>query len=297
MFDINNINPTGMHHEIVIVTPEMAKKWLETNDRNRPLNKREIKQIEYDLINGNYELTHQSAAIDKNGILFDGQHRMTAIVNTGIPAPMVIAFNAPRNTKVDSGVKRTSQHALYMAGEIERTDIEFNSLTFPLVTFMVAQATNNERATTLTTDNKHYIYKRYKKFIDPIINIARRANGKCRSAALLYSMLCALIAGVDLQTISEWHKVVETGEYYFKGDDQKTLAAGSVLLFRRFILQNSAASATRDTKEYQDTVIKKAMSSISHYANKHAVKKLYGELVYEKIAVTEDDMKNIKEAV
>ena len=73
------------------------------------------------------------------------------------------------------------------------------------------------------------------------------------------------------------------------------MAGRSVLLFKKIANENTTISTTRSKKEEVETIIKKAMSSISHYAKLDNIAKLYGELVYEDIQVSEKDMQ--REAV
>lgn len=59
-------------------------------------------------------MTHQGIAFDKNGILRDGQHRLTAIVDEGRDAKMVVTFGiAPEAFSVmDTGSRRTASDVL-----------------------------------------------------------------------------------------------------------------------------------------------------------------------------------------
>lgn len=288
MFDVNNINPTGMYFRTMLVTPEMAEKWLATDDRNRAPSKRKIQMAEYDLRTGNFVLTHQAIAFDVNGNLFDGQHRLIAIRNTGIPAPLSVAFNAPRNPKIDIGTKRTAKQSNYMAGLIDKGSVEYDTLTYPLITFMVSQSINPERSCLLTSDNYHRLYMKYRDVIDVVVGIVRKSSGNCRSAAVLYSMACAYADGVKEETVHEWHRIVATGDFYVEGDDKKTKAGKSVLKFRDYIRESIS---TRDAdEETKLQIVKKAMSSICHYAKMEPIKQLRGELSYKKIQITESDM-------
>ena len=195
---------------------------------------------------------------------------------------------------MDIGTKRSPKQSLYMAGIIEKGTLEYDCLTYPLISFMVYRSLGEERMRSLTPMNRHILYMKYKSLIDPIIEIGTKANGKCRSSAIMYSMMCALNGGVPESTIGKWHKIVETGDFY--DEDKQILMAGrSVLLFKKIANENTTISTTRSKKEEVETIIKKAMSSISHYAKLDNIAKLYGELVYEDIQVSEKDMQ--REAV
>jgi hypothetical protein len=180
-----------------------------------------------------------------------------------------------------------------MAGLIEKGTIEYDTLTYPLIAFMVSQSISPERSCLLTSNNYHLLYMKYSDVIDAVVGIVRKSNGNCRSAAVLYSMACAYAAGIKRDVIHEWHKIVATGDFYVEGDDKKTKAGKSVLKFREYIRESiSTRSADEETKQQ---IIRKAMSSISHYANNEPIKLLRGELVYKKIQINENDM--IQEAI
>lgn len=76
----------------VLVTPEIAKEILDThNEKNRRINKNYVEQFKHALVNGYFKEVN-AITINKSGTLQDGQHRLRAIVETGIPAYMTIIF-------------------------------------------------------------------------------------------------------------------------------------------------------------------------------------------------------------
>ena len=283
------INPTGMYFKVVIMTPEMAASILETNERNRTPNRDKLAKLVYDIKQGYFELTHQAIALDVNGKLIDGQHRLKAVVESGMCAPMVVAFNAPTSVNMDIGTKRTMKQALYMAGEIEKGTIEYDDLTFALISFAVWRVFGEERKRKLTSTNMHNLYMNLKDLVDPIVGIAKGAkgNGRSRGAAIMYAMLCAYNGGVDIDTLKRWHKIVETGDFYVEGDDTMTKAGRSVLNFK-MVAQTKSYTVTKATKEEIESVMKKAMSSIYHYSKGNQITRLYGEMVYKDIVINEE---------
>jgi hypothetical protein len=66
------------------ITPELAKEILETlNERNRPLKKAYVKMLTSSLKNDEWMLNGESIAFSESGKLLDGQHRLTACINSG----------------------------------------------------------------------------------------------------------------------------------------------------------------------------------------------------------------------
>lgn len=107
-----------MKTEIVMVTPEMAKSFLEMNTRNRPVNQSQLLLFVEQLTRGEMQLTHQGIAISETGVLLDGQHRLMAIAKTGISAQLLVSTGLPDSvfTVLDSGAKRKARDVLAMDG-------------------------------------------------------------------------------------------------------------------------------------------------------------------------------------
>jgi hypothetical protein len=102
-----------MYPELVTITPELAEKWLEFNEGNRRLPVGNAKHYERLLKAGEWMLTHQALAFQGHPEmpmrLLDGQTRLTAIKNTGIPAKQWVFWNCDENTfaVLDGGKPRS----------------------------------------------------------------------------------------------------------------------------------------------------------------------------------------------
>lgn len=96
--------------EILLVTPAMAEKWLEGKAHNRPIHDSHVQKFERLLQAGDFHLTHQGVAFDTDHRLIDGQHRLWAIMNSGIAAEMMVSHGWPPDTQqfVDQGLIRTT---------------------------------------------------------------------------------------------------------------------------------------------------------------------------------------------
>ena len=107
-----------MQCEVRVITPDDAKKLLSANTINRPLRRSHVDFFESQLQRGEMQLTHQGIAISENGRLLDGQHRLTAIANTGIAATMMVAYGLPESSfsVLDTGAARKASDALSIDG-------------------------------------------------------------------------------------------------------------------------------------------------------------------------------------
>lgn len=80
-----------MNTQTMIVTPQMAAEWLTRNTRNRTMNKTAVDALAQTIRDGNWRTTHQGIAFGADGTLYDGQHRLAAIVTSGIAVAMNVS--------------------------------------------------------------------------------------------------------------------------------------------------------------------------------------------------------------
>lgn len=75
--------------EYLIVTPQMAREWLERNTFNRPVTPGHVATMVRDILAGRWVLTHQGISFAKSGRLMDGQHRLLAVLRAAEKTPAV----------------------------------------------------------------------------------------------------------------------------------------------------------------------------------------------------------------
>lgn len=80
-----------MRLNIVRVTPEIAERWLKNNGKNRKLSIVHAKKLAAVMAAGKWSLNGQTISFDDQGRLLDGQHRLTAVVLSGVPVDMAVA--------------------------------------------------------------------------------------------------------------------------------------------------------------------------------------------------------------
>lgn len=98
-----------MNSVIELITPNMARAYLERNTQNRALRDTVVKNYAEIIKAGDWLLTHQGIAFDVSGRLLDGQHRLSAIVMSGIAVEMSVARGLPAEAfkTLDRGLART----------------------------------------------------------------------------------------------------------------------------------------------------------------------------------------------
>jgi hypothetical protein len=98
-----------MRQEIMTITPEIAMEFLLRNTVNRKKRGWWVTALAAMIKRGEWVVSHQGIAFDKSGKLLDGQHRLEAIFDAGIPVQMAVSFDVDEEAYkvLDNGIKRT----------------------------------------------------------------------------------------------------------------------------------------------------------------------------------------------
>lgn len=105
---INNIKYYDITDSILI-TPIMASELLSKHNCIKKIDNEQLKKIEKDLIDDNFKFNGATIALDADGNLIDGRHRLTACVNTGIAFNTLLVWGVDTNGQYtkDTGRSRS----------------------------------------------------------------------------------------------------------------------------------------------------------------------------------------------
>ena len=118
----NNTAPRldqALDAQLMRVTPKLAEQWLGRNDSNRNIRPTKLAQLVRDMQGGRFALTGDSIKFDLNGNLIDGQHRLTAVRDSGIPIEVLVVRGLVPSVRavIDTGATRSASDALRIAGK------------------------------------------------------------------------------------------------------------------------------------------------------------------------------------
>jgi hypothetical protein len=98
------------------VTREIAAALLSLNTNNRNINEKGVQYFEEAIRKSRFHLMGSGPVVSRTGVLNDGQHKLTAVVNTGISVKMFLHFGEQDTARSvhDSGGagKRTASQAI-----------------------------------------------------------------------------------------------------------------------------------------------------------------------------------------
>jgi len=209
---------------IETITPQIAELGLKTMRGNRPQTRSHVVFFENLLRSHTFVLTHQGVAFDENGCLLDGQHRYQAIVNTGIPAQMLVTRGLPvqyRNGTtiktmdcMDCGRGRSVGDQLQIQHGIQ------NAARAAAAARAILMLSTSDQRARLTTTTAAFIIKQYPE----IRTLAKQSNQY--NALLTGAVIGALAVGIKSSP-----ELMDTFvEPFCSGNDLKKNSA--ILVFR-----------------------------------------------------------------
>lgn len=100
------------------VTPKIAAEMLQNNNGNRPMKKSFTEWLAKQMSGGKWQNTSNTIKFDIDGNLIDGQHRLSAVIKSGMSFHFFIASNCQSEVfhVIDTGTSRTGGDTLSVAG-------------------------------------------------------------------------------------------------------------------------------------------------------------------------------------
>ncbi len=81
-----------MIYQTVMVDPPKAQTWLQKGGKNRSLNIKHVKRLAVLMQEGRWVLNGQTISFSADGKLLDGQHRLNAVIESGVTVPMSVSY-------------------------------------------------------------------------------------------------------------------------------------------------------------------------------------------------------------
>ncbi len=223
-----------MKTEIVMVTPTLAKKWLERNVENRDIRPSVVAGLAAAIQRGEWVLSHQGIAFSKSGWLIDGQHRLLAIVEANRSVQMTVTHDVDDEAfkVMDIGVKRSVSDVLHIPRALGATARFFATL---------------EGATTSSGITPQYLVP-FLEVIAPfhadLVAFCPTVKKTWSSAPVQSAAVMRMLDGEDADYVKivyyalvhlEFESMPPVAQTLFKQFDKGTARSGSLDMFARCI--------------------------------------------------------------
>ncbi len=116
--DTMNKAKLSMYAVQVLVTPQLAEQWLRNQAPNRSVSEVRVKDFAQQMRDGRWMLSPQPICTDIEGRVIDGQHRLLAVIASGVSVTMLVVYNVPAESQhvIDRVRPRRNVDDLKMAG-------------------------------------------------------------------------------------------------------------------------------------------------------------------------------------
>lgn len=123
-----------MKIEMVRITPEIARQYLEKNTGNRKRSERAVDLLASAMLAGEWVSNGDTIGFS-GGVLIDGQHRLSAIIKSGVDIDCIVVHDLPVNaySTKDIGKRRTIADSLQIAGEVSTMRLSSSVVTAMMI--------------------------------------------------------------------------------------------------------------------------------------------------------------------
>ena len=198
---------TPLNIEVLEITPHMAQVWLERGGKNRRVSPRLVIRLAAAIRRGEWMLTGDSIKIGEDNTVLDGQHRLHAIFQAGIPVTSLVVRNVAATAMdvIDTGRARKASDVLALHGYVSVAAVASAARSLLLIDrFGRYNANSREVAELVSNANILRYVEAHPEIHDGVrMGETLRGAGMAGGAGLL-GAFCTLILRVDDEAAQEF---------------------------------------------------------------------------------------------
>lgn len=232
-----------METKVETITPTMAAKWLENNPRNRTVSKHRVGMYSRQMKHGHWRLTHQGIAFNCDGSLKDGQHRLAAIVESGVPVTMMVTRGLSNDAVggIDLCRPRTFADVYRMRGmETTKTEVSLARRMWSIYCEQVLGYAKRQIRTDADADTLLAFINHHRDAISFALTDANKHGIK---AAPVRAAIAAAWWTVDNERLAQFRTQLSTGVVDNASRD------GAVLRIRDYLLNTVSTTGEMRARE------------------------------------------------
>lgn len=252
------IAPNGMELSFVLITPQLAAHWLEKNNCNRRLRISVSDSYARDMQMGNWETIPSAVSFLPDGSLGNAQHTLRAIMKSGHPQWLLVAWNVPKKViaAMDRGVSRTVTDVGHFLG------IEFESRRASIA--KICDGGYRDYKQRLTFSESWASYERHKEAVDFAFSLSPVKRDPGINTTTLGIVARAWYTA-DRERLAKFIEILKSG-LIESSEDQ------AAIRFRDFARTGLLAGGEGGVKE----TYRRAQAALRHFLARTPITKLYG---------------------
>lgn len=210
-----------------LITPKKAQEYLDHNKGNRKLRDGVVEKYQIDMANGKWTECPVPISFYENGDIADGQHRLWAIVESGISVSFFICRGLKKEAglNIDTNIPRTIVDNARISG----TD---PNLSNELVALAQFYKTGTRNRISISNAERLAIVERYRAPCVWAISNGPKGRGY-RNAPMLAAVARAYTHGETEERLREFAKVLASG-FVQSTEDSAAIALRNYIIAHEF---------------------------------------------------------------
>ena len=258
-------NGTKTFSEIVVVTPELASKWLARNKKNRRVYQGRVALYASQMASGEWHLTHQGIAFDELGNLVDGQHRLLAVIESGVPIRFWVFNGVSRDAMIaiDMGKTRSAVDAFtFLGDDVNNRSVAVARILLGAYVFQRRKTERIDISYQVGLDRLRVFHSAMKEAIDfSALNTSEKGlRHACTSAAIASAWFTQ-----NKELLSEFKDQFASGVVTSQADV-------AVVKLRNFM---TASGKTRGGRDARADLFLRSSTALRAYVDRRPIAKLY----------------------
>lgn len=223
-----------MEVNTVKITPKIAKSMLEQNTNNRRLRNHHVDKLVKEMRAGKWKKTGTPIQISESGRLLDGQHRLHAVLQSGVSIEFVVIRGVPdqSNDVIDTGVRRSAGDVFQWNGVVKNYAVIPSIIQFAYAIKRGAQDVGYVEE--LTHQKLLEIYNEREDFWNDATTLAQKYYNECGKllSTSLIGGFYAVFHDIDKDAADKFMYQLCTG---------KSITNESICVLKNKLLQLAAA--------------------------------------------------------
>lgn len=235
-----------------LVTPDKASEWLQKNTNNRKIRKSFINLLIKKIQNDQWQKDiPDHIAFYEDGTLANGQHRLTAIAQAGVPVFTKIDYNIPKDASVciDTGKSRTVEDNIKI---VTGTDYYTQKITK-----MISITTSNSKL--LSHEDHLKIAQEYKNEILFVRNLFYSTPAWLNQPPIIGAVYLYYLQNHKRDMLMDFVDILKTGNFNPNRPGDITAAR-----YRDTLMMSYIGKSKSNRCSYADE-LKRAENVIDHY--------------------------------
>ena len=226
----------------VKITPAMAAKWLEeSNFSNRTVRRAWVSQLARDMVAGKWMLNGETIKFDVHNRLTDGQHRLLACVEGGVPFDSVVVREVDAGSYLTTDIGHSKRYSDFLTPNGEQNAALLSASARWLSVLDMQGSVWKFRTWSPTVTEMDEVIAKYPEIRDSV-HFAASAKIKGIMPSIVAILHFVAVRAGDRERVEKFISRCKTGEGLWKDDPEFCL--------RKWLEFKDSRTATQPTKEY-----------------------------------------------